>query len=463
MSWRSRNMILHFMKALLIVLVTADFAVIWYKFYEGAIYRRFFFYGNIAVIIVAMILFVIFARLYGVFQLRISRAADLIYSNAIALLMTSFLMYCILILLVRRLPNLLPLLLFWVIGFALGVLWSHIAVKVTQFIIPLQTVLILYDNEEARANGQYIIEKIPWRYTLIGQEHVNEDVHNTIEAIRRYRPNQVMLCGIHSTPRNSILKYCVENQITVMIRPNIGDFLVNSARDVQLANLPVMLCEGNPQSNLYMLGKRVFDIVLGLLGVIVFSPFMILSAIAIKLYDGGPIIYKQVRLTQNRKKFYVYKFRSMRVDAEKDGVARLASKNDDRITPVGKFIRAVRIDEMPQVFCILSGNMSIVGPRPERPEIAEQYEKMMPEFALRLRTKAGLTGYAQVYGKYNTEPYDKLQMDLMYIAQQSFVTDLKIIFATIKILFLPESTEGIEAGSVTAIGKRSKPHEESRS
>ena len=236
-----------------------------------------------------------------------------------------------------------------------------------------------------------------------------------------------------------------------MIRPNIGDFLVNSAKDVQLANLPVMLCEGNPQSNLYMIGKRFFDIVLGILGLIVFSPFMILTAIAIKLYDGGPIIYKQVRLTQNRKQFYVYKFRSMKVDAEKDGVARLASKNDSRITPIGKFIRAVRIDEMPQIFCILSGNMSIVGPRPERPEIAEKYEKEMPEFALRLRTKAGLTGYAQVYGKYNTEPYDKLQMDLMYIAQQSFVTDLKIIFATIKILFLPESTEGVAAGQTTAL------------
>ena len=451
MSRYGRNMCLHFMKALLVLLITVDFAVIWYAFYAEAIYRKFYFYGNLVVIFVAMLLFVIFARLYGVFQLRISKAVDLIYSNAIALLMTGFLMYCIIILLTRKLPKVLPLLLFWVIGFAVGMIWAHIAVKVTQFIVPLQKVLILYDNEEARANGQYIIEKIPWRYTLIGQEHVADDIHETIGKIRRYRPNQVMLCGIHSTPRNSILKYCVENHITVMIRPNIGDFLVNSAKDVQLANLPVMLCEGNPQSNLYMVGKRFFDIVLGILGLIVFSPFMILTAIAIKLYDGGPIIYKQVRLTQNRKQFYVYKFRSMKVDAEKDGVARLASKNDSRITPVGKVIRAVRIDEMPQIFCILSGNMSIVGPRPERPEIAEKYEKEMPEFALRLRTKAGLTGYAQVYGKYNTEPYDKLQMDLMYIAQQSFATDLKIIFATIKILFLPESTEGVSSGQTTAI------------
>ena len=451
MSRRRRNLTLHLLKALLILLVTADFSFIWYRFYEEAIYRKFYFYGNFVVIFVAMLLFVIFARLYGVFQLRISRAVDLIYSNAIALLMTGFLMYCIIILLARRLPNALPLLLFWLIGFIVGVVWAHVAIRVTQFVVPLQKVLILYDNEEARVNGQYIIEKIPWRYTLIGQEHVSEDVHDTVEKIKRYRPNQVMLCGIHSSPRNSILKYCVENHITVMIRPNIGDFLVNSAKDVQLANLPVMLCEETPQSNLYMIGKRIFDVILGILGLIVFSPFMILTAIAIKLYDGGPIIYKQVRLTQNRKQFYVYKFRSMKVDAEKDGVARLASKNDDRITPVGKFIRAVRIDEMPQIFCILSGDMSIVGPRPERPEIVEQYEKEMPEFALRLRTKAGLTGYAQVYGKYNTEPYDKLQMDLMYIAQQSFVTDLKIIFATIKILFLPESTEGVSAGQTTAM------------
>ena len=193
------------------------------------------------------------------------------------------------------------------------------------------------------------------------------------------------------------------------------------------------------------------DIALSLIGILVFSPFIIITAIAIKLYDHGPIFYKQVRLTKDRKEFYVYKFRSMKVDAEKDGVARLASKGDDRITPIGKIIRAVRIDEIPQIFCILKGDMTIVGPRPERPEIAKQYEREMPEFALRLQVKAGLTGYAQVYGKYNTEPYDKLQMDLMYIAQQGFVTDLKIILATIKILFLPESTEGVKEGATTAL------------
>ena len=142
----------------------------------------------------------------------------------------------------------------------------------------------------------------------------------------------------------------------------------------------------------------------------------------------------------------------MRVDAEKDGVARLSTGDaDPRITPIGHFIRKVRIDELPQLINILLGDMTIVGPRPERPEIAAQYEQELPEFRLRLQAKAGLTGYAQVYGKYNTTPYDKLQMDLMYIANPSFLEDLHIIFATIKILFLPESTEGVAEGQETAM------------
>ena len=139
------------------------------------------------------------------------------------------------------------------------------------------------------------------------------------------------------------------------------------------------------------------------------------------------------------------------MDAEKDGVARLSTgENDDRVTPVGRVIRSLRIDEIPQLFNILGGSMSFVGPRPERPEIAKQYEKDLPEFNLRLQAKAGLTGLAQVYGKYNTDPYDKLQMDLMYIANPSIIEDLRIIFATIKILFMKESTEGVAEGQTTA-------------
>lgn len=142
---------------------------------------------------------------------------------------------------------------------------------------------------------------------------------------------------------------------------------------------------------------------------------MLITAAAIKLCDHGPVLYKQVRLTKDSKEFKLLKFRSMVVNAESDGVARLASDGDKRVTPVGKFIRKVRLDELPQLFNIFKGDMSVVGPRPERPEISREYEKEMPEFAFRLKVKAGLTGNAQVVGKYNTTPYDKLKLDLMYI------------------------------------------------
>ena len=193
------------------------------------------------------------------------------------------------------------------------------------------------------------------------------------------------------------------------------------------------------------------DLILTGIATIIASPFMLVTALAIKLYDGGPALYKQKRLTKDGKEFYVYKFRSMIVDAEKNSGARLSSgENDDRITKVGKVIRAIRFDELPQLFNILKGDMSIVGPRPERPEIAEQYYEELPEFKYRLKVKAGLTGYAQVYGKYNTTPKDKLKLDLMYINNYSLYLDLKVIFYTVKILFMKESTEGIEEGKTTA-------------
>ena len=171
------------------------------------------------------------------------------------------------------------------------------------------------------------------------------------------------------------------------------------------------------------------------------SPFLIATAIAVKAEDGGPVFYRQVRLTRDGKQFKILKFRSMRVDAEKDGVARLASEHDDRITRVGHIIRAIRFDELPQLLNILRGDMSFVGPRPERPEIAAQYEQEMPAFSLRLQVKAGLTGTAQVYGRYNTEPKDKLKMDLMYINNMSPLEDLRLMFATARILFMRESTK----------------------
>ena len=226
---------------------------------------------------------------------------------------------------------------------------------------------------------------------------------------------------------------------------------MSGAHRMHMFHLPVLRLERYNPPQEYLIIKRLFDIVASLLALIILFPLMFIFALLI-MKDGGPAFYRQCRLTKDGKQFYVLKFRSMRVDAEKDGIARLSTgENDDRITPIGKVIRRFRIDELPQLINILKGDMSIVGPRPERPEIAKQYEETLPEFRLRLQAKCGLTGYAQVYGKYNTTPYDKLQMDLMYISNPSLAQDLSIIFATIKILFMPESTDGIEEGQTTAM------------
>jgi lipopolysaccharide/colanic/teichoic acid biosynthesis glycosyltransferase len=276
-----------------------------------------------------------------------------------------------------------------------------------------------------------------------------EEALANVEALSEYET--VFLSGINSHDRNIFLKYCVEYDIDVYVIPRIGDMIMASAKQEHLFHLPMMQVRRYQPGFEYVVFKRLFDIIVSLFGLIVFAPFMLITAIAVKS-DGGPAFYKQKRLTKDGKEFYILKFRSMRVDAEKDGVARLSTGDkDDRITKVGRIIRAIRFDELPQIFNILKGDMAVVGPRPERPEIASEYEKDMPEFRLRLQTKAGLTGYAQVYGKYNTTPYDKLLMDLMYIAKPSIVEDLKICFFTVKILFEKESTEGISEGKTTAV------------
>ncbi len=244
--------------------------------------------------------------------------------------------------------------------------------------------------------------------------------------------------------------------------PKITDVLLQGADQMNLFDTPIMLIREYRMTVEERFFKRFFDIFFSLILIVLSSPFMLLTALAVKLYDRGPVLYKQVRCTRNMKEFTILKFRSMRVDAEKDGVARLASKGDDRITPVGKFIRAVRLDELPQLFNILSGEMSFIGPRPERPEIIKQYMELMPEFEFRTKVKAGLAGYAQVYGKYNTTPYDQLKLDLYYIENYSLWMDMRLALLTLKILLTPDSTEGIDSTQITAMKKADQELEEKR-
>lgn len=269
------------------------------------------------------------------------------------------------------------------------------------------------------------------------------------EVVKGY--GAVVLWDIATEDRNRLLKFCYGRSIRVYMMPKIPDVLVKGSDQLHLFDTPILLIREYALTVEQRLAKRLIDVICALILVVITSPVMLITAICIKCYDGGPVLYRQVRCTIGGREFKIMKFRSMRVDAEKDGVARLAARNDSRITPVGKFIRAVRIDELPQLFNILAGDMSFIGPRPERPEIIRQYVEDMPEFVYRMKVKAGLAGYAQVYGKYNTTPYDKLKLDLSYIENYSVWLDIKLMLLTLKILVKAESTEGVDSTQVTAM------------
>ena len=431
-------------KLLNLGMMTAAAVLCWRCCYAGPVA------GSMTGLLIGVVFFVLYmtyGRIYEGVLLSLVRITELVYSQALALLMSDGLLYVVLCLMERRLVALVPVLGLFVVQLVLSVLWSVCAHKWYFSVFPAKRTAVIHDR--GRDVGELI-----HTYGLSKKF----DVRRTVPVEECLRGNfavldgmqTVFLCGISSHNRNLILKQCMERGIAVYVLPKIGDIIMSGAKQMHLFHLPFLRVSRYDPAPEYLFFKRLFDILVSACALIVLSPVLLVVAIAIRR-DGGPAFYRQCRLTKDGKRFDVLKFRSMRVDAEKDGVARLASEHDDRITPVGHFIRKCRIDELPQLINILKGDMTIVGPRPERPEIAAQYERELPEFSLRLQAKAGLTGYAQVYGKYNTTPYDKLQMDLMYIAHPSFREDLRIIFATIKILFLPESTEGVAEGQENAM------------
>ena len=258
--------------------------------------------------------------------------------------------------------------------------------------------------------------------------------------IQKY--DAVLLNDLPNTEKGHALKMCFDMNKRVYFTPKISDIIVKSSEELNLFDTPLFLCRniGLKWSQLFV--KRFFDILLSGIALVMLSPLMMITAVAIKIDDGGPVFYRQERCTIGGKRFMILKFRSMIVDAEKDGKPHPAGEHDDRITRVGRFIRATRIDELPQLINILTGDMAIVGPRPERWEHVEKYTNDIPEFSYRMKVRGGLTGYAQVYGKYNTEPLDKLKLDLYYITNYSILLDVQIVFETVKILFQKESTEG---------------------
>ena len=450
MSKFKHDLLLRIVKTINAAMVTVPFALCWYLYYAGRTASPFYAKGNLLVVALFFVLYIVFGRVYDAFLMSMQRISEIVYAQFLATGVSDLIMYVVIWLLSKHLPNILPGVAALAGQVLLSALWALLAHRWYFATFPRQATAIIYDHRQGMEKliGQYGLDnKYAVTLTVSAQECIND--LSMLDGIKT-----VFMSGIHSHDRNIILKHCVANDITVFVIPRIGDTIMSGAHPMHMFHLPMLKVGRYTAQPEYLFVKRLVDIAVSLFALVVLSPIFIVTAIAIKATDGGPVFYKQVRLTKDGRRFHILKFRSMRVDAEKDGVARLSTgRHDDRVTPVGKVIRACRIDELPQLFNILGGSMSLVGPRAERPEIAAEYEQELPEFALRLQAKAGLTGYAQVYGKYNTTPYDKLVMDLMYIAHPSIMEDFKIMLATVKILFTPESTEGVEEGATTAMGQ----------
>lgn len=426
---------------------TGLFVYVWLNYYDLA-GAHFFVRGNYVIAAQYALMAFCFNKVYGGFKVGYLRIFEILFSQILSVLCVNAITYLQLCLIGRWafLTNLPPLLAMTGVDIMLVIIWVFITHKLMVRLYPAKRMVLVYGNY----GPDNLARKIRTRednYSICEYISCDEDLELIKERIREYRC--VLLTDIAAETRNLLLKFCFAEDIRCYCVPKLSDIMVVSAANINQFDTSLLLMRNQGISVDQKITKRICDIVLSFLFVVITSPLMLLIALCIKVYDRGPVIFTQERLTQGGRVFRVYKFRSMRIQKQDDPYC-MTRKDDDRITPVGKVIRRLHLDELPQLFNILKGDMSFVGPRPECPNIHRDYCKIVQEFDYRLKVKAGLTGYAQVYGKYNTSPYDKLKLDLTYIENYSFMLDLKLMLLTFKVIFHPDNTEGIEDWQTTA-------------
>ncbi len=422
------------------------FAYLWFDYYTNSmLFNTFYFKGNVLVVLIYAILLYTFSHIYGAYKVGYLRITEVIYSQFLSIFITNVITYFQLMLICRQFIQPLPMILLTVADFLVAVLWTWWMNTVYFHIHPAHEMLIVY-GKNGQATLTSFMRKLnsrPEKFHISETIGIDAGIENVLSKIDSCE--SVVIYDVKTETRNMILKYCFERSIRAYVTPKISDIIMRGADTIDLFDTPLLLCRNKGITYGQRIVKRAVDLVVSALMLLILSPLMLVVSALIKLYDGGPVFFYQNRYTINEKVFRIYKFRSMIVDAEKDGKSIPATDNDPRITPIGRFIRKTRIDELPQLLNILQGDMSIVGPRPERVEHVEKYSLEVPEFKYRLKVKGGLTGYAQIEGRYNTTPYDKIKLDLMYIENYSLLLDLKLIFKTIKIMFMKESTAGFES------------------
>ena len=446
-NYEQYKRLFRFAEALVVMnIVGISFALTWYEILNPLMNEKrdaFNNKGNLLMIAVYLALAWVFIKVFGGFEVGFYKKVNSILSQLLAMFCVNVIVSVQVILMIGGLYYIPE-----VIGVFAGLTAFEVLImslttllfdSLYVHLFPAWKMLLIYENDSYKE----FLRKISTRkdkYEIkeavdiaIGYEKIKEKI-NAYDA--------VLIYDVNSELRNSIVKYCYGEEIRVYQTPKISDILIRSAGDHHLFDTPLLMSKNIGLSFEQKLCKRLIDLIFSAVMLIVTSPIMLVTAIIIKCTDGGPVFFTQKRVTLHEREFKIYKFRSMIVDAEADGKARPATADDDRITPIGRFIRKTRIDELPQFINVLKGDMSIVGPRPERIEHVKMYTEEIPEFKFRTKVKGGITGYAQVYGKYNTTAYDKLKLDLMYIENYNIVLDFKIMLMTIKTIFVKSSTEG---------------------
>ncbi len=423
------------------IAATIIYYFIWNAFYNLKVFEHpYIGTGKLFIIAVYFIILIVCGVFLGASRIDKLRKGEIIFNCVVALIFTDCIAYSQVCLIASKFVNIIGMVYILICQAAFLLLWVYASFSIVHSLNPPEKMLIIFGSHQA-TELVYKMSKIEERFVISESVSVDEGYDEIIKKVDKF--DSIIICDVPARLRNDILKYCYDNNKNIYVVPKISDILLRSASDVTYFDSPLINCKSNALTIEQRFFKRLFDILFSLFALIIFSPIFAVVALCIKCYDRGPVFYKQKRCTLNLKEFDILKFRSMVIDAEKDG-PQPAVKNDKRITPIGKFIRDTRIDELPQLINILRGDMSVVGPRPERIEHVSKYCAQIPEFVFRYKVKGGLTGYAQVFGKYNTKPYDKLKMDLIYIQNYSVALDVKLIIMTVRILFSKESTEGFK-------------------
>ena len=437
----------------LLVLVNVGlFSLVWLRFYNYAAFRTHRMEGAIGTVIAYYVIYRWLSKLYRGYSIASTAVDETVLSQFISFGLSDLMLYVACCLLARHYVNVVPGALIVLLQLILSTVVIWVAKLVLLRHIKPEPTVLLYGGRQTLNDAKAFIGRLNQKYghlfnvSVVLSDEAGDDAVST--AIERSR--NVLFMGVDPAKRARWIELCVQKKRVFYFVPEFADIVLASCSPKNLLDTPLMRYDYSYERNRNFTLKRLFDILLSLFFLILLSPLMLLLALLIHLEDGGPVFFRQERATMDGRTFDILKFRSMVVDAEKNGVVPTTAK-DPRVTRIGRFMRPLRLDETPQFINVLLGDMSFVGPRPERLLHVKLYEKALPQFRYRLRVKGGLTGYAQVYGKYNTSPEDKLKLDMLYIENQSFLLDFKLIMLTIKTMFRPESTEGFDQAVSDAI------------